>query len=94
VASTDFNFEVAAPGDTNVLRIALSSWEGAVLDMDIEVSYDGAKTWHYGGGCRGAQSTEPGIEFRLSYKENPTHVRGTFSSENHVASHLKVFAGD
>lgn len=82
------------PGDTNALKISVSHWEnGGLLDMDLDVSYDGGQTWLYGGGCKGAVSDPSGIEFHLTYQQNPTHVKGRFSSEKEVLANLTVTAG-
>lgn len=94
VSSSNFTFQAPMPGNTNLARIVLSHWLGGTLDMDLEVSYDGGGSWEYGGGCKGAVSAEPSIEFHFTYRSNPTHIKGVFTSEDLVNSNLQVYAGD
>lgn len=86
--------ETAMPEDSgNLLKMTMTHWLGGTLDMDLEVSYDGGANWMYGGGAKGAVSSEAGIEFHFTYQKSPTHIRGTFSSDQDVNSTLKLLAG-
>lgn len=78
----------------NKITIHFSHWVGDVLDMDLEVSYDGGNTWVYGGGCLGARSEENGIEFHFTYPGDPTHLQGSFRSEKGITSTVRIFSGD
>jgi hypothetical protein len=86
-------FEVPAtpvPGGNNSLELSLSHWVGEPLDIDLEVSVDGGVTWAYGGGGKGVVSSENGIRFSFTYPIHPTHVRGSFRSDQIVTSLLKM----
>ena len=82
------------PGDSNKVKVVLTHWIGGTLDIDLEASYDGGATWEYGGGCRGAISAEPSIEFHFTYRSNPTNIRGSFSSDELVSTNIRVISGD
>lgn len=93
VESSQFNIpETSVPGG-NAVKLTLSHWLGGTLDLDIDVSYDGGVSWMYGGGGKGAYSAEAGIEFNFTYQLPPTHIRGSFMSDQPVSSTVKLFGG-
>lgn len=95
ISGPDFLTDVVEmPGNTNALKVTLSHWDGATLDLDMRVSYDGGANWLYGGGCKGAISAEGGIEFHFTYGDIPTHVSGSLSSERPISSKIRFIAGE
>jgi hypothetical protein len=94
VSASQFSIpETPVPDGGTALQLSLSHWLGGNLDVDLDVSYDGGATWMYGGGGKGAISAEAGIEFNFTYQIPPTHVRGSFTSDQLVNSTVRLSVG-
>lgn len=93
VDSDKFDIPVIPVPVGNGLQLSLSHWTGEPVDLDLDVSTDGGATWTYGGGGKGVISAEGGVTFHFTYKEHPTHIRGSFRSDGSVTATVKVAVG-
>lgn len=94
VSSDKFEIpKTEVPGGNHLLELSLSHWQGDPVDVDLEVSADGGSNWFYGGGGKGIVSAEAGIAFHFTYKDHPTHIRGSFRSDSGITATIKVSAG-
>ena len=85
---------VTGAASANCLMVKLYHWEGAPLDMSIDVSYDNGASWHHGGGCKGAVSEPEMITFDIVLQQPPTHIRADFSSSEPLYTHAMFFVGE
>lgn len=93
VSSDEFYIPATPVPSGNGLHLSVSHWAGDPLDIDLDVSIDGGSSWVYGGGGNGVVSAEGGVIFHFTYKDHPTHIRGSFRSDGSVSATVKVAVG-